>query len=128
MADEPTAPLPLLGLASPFGIDPRSGGIAITSGAGKLTQNLERLLLSRIGERLMLRDYGGGASALVQENLNDGLLAVARQQIGRAMLRFEPRALPQDISIIAQGAELYLRVQYLQAEVPGVQTTAIRIG
>ena len=128
MADETTAPLPLLGVASPFGVDPGSGGIGITSGTGKLTQNLERLMLSRIGERLMLRDYGGGASALVQENINDGLLAVARQQIGRALLRFEPRALPQDISIIAQGAELYLRVQYLQAEVPGVQTTAIRIG
>jgi phage baseplate assembly protein W len=128
MADEPAAPFPLLGPASPFRIDPRSGGVATTSGTPKLTQNIERLMLIRVGERLMLRDYGGGASALAQENINDGLLAVARQQIGRALLRFEPRALPQDISIIAQGAELYLRVQYLQAEVPGVQTTAIRIG
>jgi hypothetical protein len=118
----------LRGVAFPFRIDPRSGGVAATEGTGKLTENLERLLLTRIGERLMLRDYGGGVTQLVQENINDGLIALAQQQVGRAILRYEPRALPQDIAVTAHEAELYLRVQYLEATTPGVQTTAIRIG
>ncbi|MHB1241946.1 MAG: GPW/gp25 family protein [Gaiellaceae bacterium] len=120
--------LPLRGVAFPFRIDARSGGVAATEGPRKLTENLQHLLLTRIGERLMLRDYGGGASLLVQENINDGLLAVARQQIGAAMLRYEPRALPQDISVLSHEGELFVRIQYLQAEVPGLQSTAIRIG
>jgi phage baseplate assembly protein W len=120
--------LPLRGIAFPFRIDPRSGGVAATEGPHKLTENLERLLLARIGERLMLRDYGGGASALVQENINDGLIAVARNQIAAAILRYEPRVLPQDVSVIPNEGELFVRVQFIQAELPGVQTTAIRVG
>jgi len=120
--------LPLRGIAFPFRIDPRSGGVAATEGPHKLTENLEHLLLSRIGERLMLRDYGGGVSALVQENINDALLTVARNQIAAAILRFESRVLPQDVSVIPHDGELLVRVQFLQAQVPGVQTAAIRIG
>ncbi len=89
-----TGPLPLRGFAFPFRIDPRSGSVAATEGPEKLTENLERLLLARVGERLMLPDYGGGASALVQENINDGLIAVARIQIAAAILRYEPRRAP----------------------------------
>jgi phage baseplate assembly protein W len=118
----------LRGVAFPFRIDPRSGGVAATEGPDKLTENLERLLLSRIGERLMVRDYGGGVSQLLQENINDGLIALARQQVGQAMLRYEPRALPEDITVLPRDGELFLRIRYLQAEEPGVQTTAIRIG
>ena len=103
-------------------------GVAATEGSPKLTENLERLMLGRIGERLMLRDYGGGASSLVQENINDGLIAVARNQIAAAILRYEPRVLPQDVSVIARDAELFVRVQYIQAETPGVQTAAIQVG
>lgn len=122
------APAPLRGFAFPFRIDPRTGGVATTAGPEKLTENLHRLLLSRVGERLMLRDYGGGVTQLLQENVNDALVAVARQQVGRAILTFEPRVVPQDISVIPHEAELYLRVRYLQGEEPGVRTTAIRVG
>jgi phage baseplate assembly protein W len=119
---------PLRGVAFPFRIDPRSGSVAATEGPDKLTENLERLLLSRIGERLMVRDYGGGVSQLLHENINEGLIAVARQQVGQAMLRYEPRALPEDIAVLPRDGELFLRIRYIQAEEPGVQTTAIRIG
>ena len=118
----------LRGVAFPFRIDPRSGGVAATEGPEKLTENLEHLLLSRIGERLMARDYGGGVTQLLHENINEGLIAVARQQVGQAMLRFEPRALPEDIDVLPRDGELFLLIRYIQAEKPGVQTTAIRIG
>jgi phage baseplate assembly protein W len=123
-----TPPLPLSGVGFPFRIDPRTGRVATAQGTDKLTQNLQRLLLGRVGERVMLRDYGGGVNQLLQENLNDALVTVARQQVGQAILRYEPRVVPQDIGVVARDAELFLRVVYLQGEDPGVRTAAVRIG
>jgi phage baseplate assembly protein W len=122
------ATAPLSGVGFPFRIDPRSGRVATAGGTDKLTQNLQRLLLTRAGERVMLRDYGGGVNQLLQENINDALVTVARQQVGQAILRYEPRVVPQDIGVVSRDAELFLRVVYLQGEDPGVRTAAIRIG
>ena len=118
---------PLRGIAFPFHIDPRTGGVATTAGPDKLRENVKHLLLTRIGERLMLREYGGGVSQLLYENINSGLVAVARHQVGRAMLRFEPRVLPQDLSLIEHEGILYLRIEYIQADTPGLQTLAIPV-
>jgi uncharacterized protein len=112
----------LRGFAFPFRIDPRSGGVGVTEGADKLKENLKHLLLTRVGERIMLRQYGGGVSQLLHENINDGLIEVARHQITKAMLQFEPRVLPQEVSVIPHEGELYLRIRYIQADQPGVQT------
>jgi phage baseplate assembly protein W len=119
---------PVKGAAFPFRIDPRSGGVATAEGAAKVKQNVEHLLLSRAGERVMLRDYGGGVTQLLQENINEGLVAVARLQIGGAMLRFEPRALPQEVRVVDREGELLLVVAYLQAGVPNIQSVAIALG
>jgi hypothetical protein len=117
----------LRGFAFPFRIDPRSGGVAVTDEPHKLSENLEHLLLSRVGERLMVRDYGGGVSQLFQETVNEGLLEVARLQVSRAILRYEPRVLPQDVTVVPGDGSLHLRVLYVQAESPGVQATTIPI-
>jgi phage baseplate assembly protein W len=118
----------LRGVAFPFRIDPRSGRIATSADAEKLEDNVEHLLLTRIGERIVSRDYGGGVTQLFQDNINDGLIAVARHQISRALLRFEPRVLPQEVGVRARGAELFLVVRYLQGVTPSLQTTVIPIG
>lgn len=118
---------PIRGPAFPFRIDPRSGGVAISEGSEKLKENLKHLLLTRIGERMMRRQYGGGASQLLHENINDGLVAVARHQLTKALLRYEPRILPQEIAIIPREGELYLRITYIEADNPILQTTVIPI-
>lgn len=117
------------GMSFPFRVDPRTGGIAVTSGSEKLRENVVHLLLTRIGERRMLREYGGGVSQLFQENIDEGLVAIAQHQITRALLRFEPRVLPQDVNVIeTEPGVLRLRVLYLEAERPGVQQAIIPIG
>ena len=118
---------PIRGPAFPFRIDPRSGGAAVAEGPDKLKENLKHLLLTRIGERVMLRQYGGGAAQLLHENINDGLVAVARHQMTKAILRYEPRILPQGVTAIARDGELYLRVTYITADSPTLQTTTIPI-
>jgi phage baseplate assembly protein W len=113
------------GFAYPFSIDPRTGGVASASGDDKLRQNLKHLLLTRIGERVMLRQYGGGVTQLLQENINDGLLAVAKHQIARAVVTYEPRVMLQEITVIPGNGVLILRMTYLQAGTPGLQSVAI---
>jgi phage baseplate assembly protein W len=117
----------LRGFAFPFRIDPRTGGVAVAEGPDKLRKNLEHLLLTRVGERLMARAYGGGATQLLHENINDGIVAVARHLISRAILNFEPRVLPQEVSVVPRDGELFLRVRYVVADTPGLQTAVIPI-
>ena len=53
------------GMAFPFRIDPRTGGVAWAVGADKLRQNIRVLIGTRHGERPMLREYGNLSSAFV---------------------------------------------------------------
>lgn len=101
------------GFSFPLRIDSRSGGVSVTEGSDKLKENLKHQLLTRIGERLMLHQYGGGVTQLLHENVNDGLVGVARLQIRKAILRYEPRALAQEVTVIPRNGELFLRVIYL---------------
>jgi phage baseplate assembly protein W len=115
------------GPAFPFRIDPLTGRVATSMGSAKLKENLTHLLLTRIGERVMVREYGGGVTQLLQDNVNDALITVAQHLVGRAIIRFEPRVLPQEIAVVPRGAELFLRIDYVGAGTQGTQTTVIPV-
>ncbi|WP_420076091.1 GPW/gp25 family protein [Streptomyces sp. JL3001] len=117
------------GVAFPFRVDPRTGGIGVSAGADKLRENVVRLLLTRIGERPMLREYGGGVTQLFQESVDEGMVAIARHQITRALLRFEPRVLPQEVGVVeTEPGVLRLRVLYVDSTRPGLQSVVVPIG
>lgn len=119
---------PLKGMSIPFRIDSNSGSVLTTEGTEKLKENIRHLLLTRIGERLMNREYGGGADQLVYENINDGLLEVAKHQIARALVRFEPRIIPQELTVTpGEQGQLIIRITYIQAETPGIQSMVLPI-
>jgi phage baseplate assembly protein W len=116
------------GMSFPFRIDARTGGVAISAGAGKLRENITHLLLTRIGERAMLREYGGGVTQLLQEGINEGVIAIAQHQIAKAILRYEPRILPQQVTLVeGDQGQLLLRVVFLDAEQQGLQQAIIPI-
>lgn len=117
------------GISFPFCIDPRSGGVAISEGNEKIQQNLKHLLLTGIGERVMVRQYGGGARQLLFENINDGLIAIAQHQLTRAILTFEPRVLPQEVSVLShtEDGQVFIRIRYIQADKQGMQIINIPI-
>lgn len=117
----------LRGFSFPFQIDSNTGGVAVSEGDEKFQENLKHMLLTRIGERLMLRQYGGGVTQLLHENINDGLVGVARHQISKAILRYEPRILPQEVAVIPKDGELFLRVRYVVPGAMGLQTAVIPI-
>ena len=118
--DQPAGP------AFPFRIDPDSGRVAVSAGPDKLRQNLVHLLLTRTGERLMARGYGAGPG-VPQEMADDGLRAVLRHQIARAVVQFEPRVLPRDVTLVIRDGELYVRLDYLVAGDPQVRSALIPV-
>lgn len=113
--------VPITGAAFPFQIDPHSGRVAIKAGSEKLKDNLRHLLLTRVGERLMIREYGSGATQLLHENIDDSLVSLARHQLTKSILRFEPRVLLQNVAVISQNGDLYLHITYIEANNPAAQ-------
>lgn len=115
------------GFAFPFRID---GGVVARSGADKLRENLENILWTGVGERVMRREYGGGLRQLLHDPNNDALRAIAQHQVAKAMARFEPRVLVQDIRI-AQDAEsgtLWIRIEYIVRRTRQAQTLSMPVG
>lgn len=116
------------GPSLPFRFDPDTGGLVTSNSSVKTRENLKHLLLTNLGERLMLRTYGGGVRQLLHENINDGLIGVAKYRITKALLEFEPRIVLQDISIIPNEGELLIRIEYLEEENSRLETVIIPIG
>ncbi len=78
----------LVGVAFPFRI--RDGGVARATGRDKLRQNLRQLLSTRIGERVMLRRYGGGVQHRLQEPNDTTLRTLIRHDIEKSLQAFMP--------------------------------------
>ena len=92
-ADEPTGP------AFPFRFDPASGAVATERGTDKVLDDVKILLATRIGERLMARDYGTRLPSLVHDPNDDVLLDIARDQTQAALLRWEPHVAPALVEV-----------------------------
>jgi phage baseplate assembly protein W len=115
------------GPAFPFGIDPVSGRIATSAGPAKFRDNLTHLLLTGMGERVMARRYGAGVARLLQEGVNEALLAVAQREVGRAILEFEPRVIPRGVAVLPRGDQLVIRVDYVEAGATASQTVIVPV-
>lgn len=101
---------PITGFSIPFRIE--GGRVARAEGAEKLKENLVHLLLTGIGERLMLREYGGGLRQLVHDPNNDALRAIVQHQVARSIARWEPRVAVQSVEVSQQGATLVVTLRY----------------
>lgn len=119
---------PIRGFAFPFRINPDTGGVATADEDDKLRQNLIHILLTGGGERLMLRDYGGGLRQILHDPINTNLLTVVRHQLAKALVRFEPRVVLQDLQVSSEQGTLYVSVQYIVRRTRQVQTLSIPIG
>lgn len=101
------------GFSIPFRLDPATGGVVQNAGDAKLQENLIHILLTRVGERVMRRDYGGGVHQLVHDPNNDALRALVEHQIAKAVGQWEPRVLVQDVTVTQQNATLVAHLRYI---------------
>jgi phage baseplate assembly protein W len=101
----------VLGIGVPFGIDPTTGGVATTSGADKIRQNLRVLLTTRTGERPMQRDFGTRIPTLAFEPNDDVLVDLIETQARQAMLQWEPRVIVTNTALVNRNDTGYLELE-----------------
>lgn len=78
------------GLAFPVSLD-ASGEIELVEYEEDIRQSIRIILETDLGERVMRPDFGAGLQALVFEPLTTTTMALARHQVERALIDWEPR-------------------------------------
>lgn len=58
---------------------------------GHLRQSVQDILTTRVGTRVMRRDYGSNVPAIVDSPMNDGYVVRVIAESRRALARWEPR-------------------------------------
>lgn len=116
------------GFSLPFRIDPATGGVAAASGLEKLKQNITHILLTSVGERAMLRDYGGGIRQLVHDPNNEALRAIVQHQIMKTISQWEPRVTLESVTVTQQEGELLVVLQYTIRRTSQPQSLSVALG
>jgi phage baseplate assembly protein W len=101
----------LEGLAFPFRIT--NGGMRRSADADKVADDVRHLLSTQLGERPMLRTYGGGVHSRRQEPNDATLRAVVAHEIEQALRAFLPGVrLTSPVLVDAREERLRISVEY----------------
>lgn len=101
----------LNGFAFPFRV--AGGRVQPAADFEKVEANVRHLLSTRLGERVMLRTYGAGVHARLQEPSDGGLRALIRHEIESALRAFMPEVrLVAPIRVAAREDIVTITVEY----------------
>ncbi len=101
----------LTGLAFPFRIE--RGVVKQSSGLEKIEEDVVHLLSVRLGERTMLRDYGGGVYRRREQPNSPALAALVRHEIDAALRTFFPELrLVGPLTVVARDSVLTVQIRY----------------
>ncbi len=100
------------GWGFPPTFDRTANKLVLASDEEDIRQSLEILLSTRLGERVMLPEYGCALDEMLFEPLTTTLKTYMRELIRTAILRFEPRVEPITVELDDSG-ELEGRVLIL---------------
>lgn len=117
--------LPLSGTAFPFRI---LGGVVRSTGGDKIADDLRHLLSVRVGERMMLRAYGGGAHHRLQEANDTTLRTLLKHEIEAGLRVFMPEVeLTEPLRVSGREEELTVAIAYRADPTAMVRRLEIRI-
>jgi len=116
----------LVGFTFPFRIE--NGGISHCDGTQKIQQDVSQLLSTRLGERVMLRAYGGGIHHRLQDPNDNTLRLLIRREIELALRTYMPDVvLTAPIQLTANEEELHIVVEYAANPRDVVQRLALQV-
>lgn len=116
----------LFGISIPFRID--GGGVRTSAGRDKLGQNVKHLLTTRIGERLMRRDYGGGVHGARDELNTRELVGFVRHELESALQRWLPEIRVEGgIDVRAADNKLLVTLRYRPVAQARLQVLSVEI-
>ena len=116
------------GFSIPFRLNTASGGVVAESGGEKLKENIVHILMTRVGERVMRRDYGGGLRELLHDPNNDALRAIVQHQIAKSIGQWEPRVELRQVSVTQQDGTLMADIHYLIRESQQSERVSVPLG
>ena len=101
----------LRGVGFPFRM--QKGRVRQSAGFEKVIENVRHLLSTRLGERVMLRTYGGGVHHQVQEPNASTLRALIRREMEQALRTYMPEVrLTAPIRVTGRESEMRISVDY----------------
>lgn len=118
---------PLVGFAFPFRI--ADGGVKRAEGYAKIEQDLLHLLSTRLGERTMLRTYGGGVHHRLQEPNDNTLRTLVQYEIEQGLRTFLPDVrLTAPIQLTTVEEVLTITITYRANPDDMVRRLVLRLG
>lgn len=101
---------PLAGIAFPFRV---AGGVRRARDFEKVAQDVRHLLGTRLGERVMLRGYGGGVHHRLQSPNDATLRALVRHEVEESLRVYMPGVeLVAPIRLFAAEEALTVSIEY----------------
>ena len=104
------------GLAFPFHIDER-GRVAVASGDENIRSKVLQVLLTALGERVNMPDFGCGLRDLLFDPNNEILAAVTEFTVTKALERWlGDEILVERVDVTNEGAEAQIEVVYVRRD------------
>lgn len=128
------APIPFGTVISvPFRVDPATGGIAVISDYGKIVrQNIETIVMTAIGERIMLPLYGSDMQRAQFAPISGASITFLQQDIQTAIAKWEPAANILSVSVFndaSSGPEvLTVKIEFSVLPFNTVNTVTVTSG
>jgi phage baseplate assembly protein W len=109
------------------------GGVAMTEDAGRsAAQRITQLIHTRIGERVMLPDYGTAAGEFVFETSDEVVAAELGLRIQAAITQWEPDIRVSNVRVLNTGdwstGEMVIEVMYSVTPSDTTFTTLVGMG
>ncbi len=103
------------GWAFPPEFDIGKGGIVVSEGDQDIRESLEILVSTKLGERLMIPNYGCDLSDLLFESLSLTLERFIETRVYNAIINYEPRITVESIKFIPRRKEgiIYIDIKYI---------------
>ncbi len=104
------------GWSFPPHFDKKSGELVTTAGVVDINKSLEILLSTRLGERIMLPNYGCNLEELMFQPLDVTLKTYIQELIKTAILYCEPRIDTQEITLDTtneENGEILIQIKYI---------------
>src|SRR5690606_14752565 len=96
--------------------DKQTGEVVTTAGVADINKSLEILLSTRLGERVMLPNYGCNLEELLFQPLDVTLKTYVTELIKTAILYYEPRIDTQTVTLDATNelnGEILINIEYV---------------
>lgn len=119
------------GLAFPPRVD-ADGRLAWSTGEANIRESIHLILLTEPGERLMREEFGCGLRRYLFEPNTVTTRALIRESIARAIARWEPRVIVDDVVVAADETDprliaVTILFRLIATQAPGRVGLALRL-